>query len=55
VMLGEEKRLYIPPPPSLKIWFDSTLMLPSPLAFPPLTVNPSKMVVAASDTETTTW
>jgi hypothetical protein len=55
VMLGEEKRLYIPPPPSRRTVCDSTLMLPPPLAFPPLTVNPSMMVEAASDTETTTW
>jgi hypothetical protein len=56
VMLGEEKRLYIPPPPFRKTVCDSTVMLLlPPLAFPPLTVNPSNMVVAASNTESTTW
>jgi hypothetical protein len=48
--------LNIPPPLFRKIVSDSTVMLLLlPFAFPPLTVNPSNMVVAASDTESTTW
>jgi hypothetical protein len=47
--------LNIPPPLFRKIVSDSTVMLLLPLAFPPLTVNPSNTVVAASDTESTTW
>jgi hypothetical protein len=54
-MLGEELLLLIPPPPSRKTVSASTVMKKLPLAFPPLTVNPSNTVVAASDTESTTW
>jgi hypothetical protein len=47
--------LYIPPPLIREIVCDSMVMLVLTFAFPPLTVNPSKIVVAASDTESTTW
>ena len=55
LMVGEEEDLYIAPPELRVIENVSTAMLLLPFAFPPLTVNPSNTVVAASDTEITTW
>ncbi len=51
--VGEDKLLCIPPLELRKMLCPSTVMeLLLTLALPPLTVNPSKTVVAASDTET---